>query len=649
MMQQNSGELHVHQIVTLLRRRRGFIFLCMIAGAALAYGVGTIIPPRYTAKAQILRETELRDGVEVADEAAVDTLVELLLSPSHLRGLAASFADDPLPDSAEKMPDFEALLEKLNVFKERRSRLIGVTFVSTDPALSAEVANRAVGLYLSGVAEHEDAVRSETLEALTASLADAHKTLVEAESALRAHRVAYGVTDETRRDEAAVQIADLNTQLRISRSELADVEARGAPTEPRVADAPSDGGTGGRPPENVLLSSVTEAHAGTAPAPRNGPEVILARQAAVYRARIDEIEGRLATLRKASQEAGDADVRLQELEREAHAAGQVYETLLRKTAELTDSPPVRAPVRIVSHAVPPERPSSPNPVLFIFPALMASGLLSGLGAIMLERMDQRLRSERDVQEALGVPCIGLTPRLRRRRKTPPGELLPKDPFNGYTEAIRGIVAAAARFDRREGRPVVHLFTGSATGVGTTTTAIGFAVYAARLRRRVLLIDLDFRNPSVMRTLGEAVDANSARSPDPAAEGYVIAAAPELGIDVMPAPRLDVDPLEILSRQEFHDLLGRLRRIYDVIVIDSAPVAAATETRLLSLAADQVIFAVEWGVTEAPEAREGIRKLRAARPGETVPISVAVTQVNMRLHQRRRYGASAQAPEEGAAA
>ncbi|MGM0585901.1 MAG: GumC family protein [Pseudomonadota bacterium] len=645
MMHRGAGELHLQQVVTLLRRRRGLILTSMIGGAALAFAGAMLLPPRYTAKAQLLHETELRDGVEVVDETAVDTLVELLLSPNHLRRLAASLAEAPAqagdaPAAAgapPQTPDFEALEANLSVFKERRSRLIGVTYVSNDPALAAEVANRAVSLHLSGVAERQDAARAQTLEALAAALSDARETLVRSEEALRAHRVAYGATDKARRDEVSLQIAELNRELRISRSQLAEAEARRALAMSSEAGLPAGDGAEG----NLLLSSADDA---PAPAEPRAGTTRLAEEAAVFRARIDEIEARLATLRDASEAAGEAEVRLQELEREARAAGQVYESLLRRNAELAGSSPGRAPVRIVSRAEPPERPSSPSPALFIFPALLASGLISGLGAVALERMDQRLRSERDVQEALGAPCIGLVPRLRLRRRSPARDLLPEDPYNAYTEAIRAIVAAAAHLERRDSRPVVHLFTGSAEGAGSTTLAIGFAIYAARLRRRVLLMDLDFRRPRVMHVLRDAVEADAATAPEPSAPDYLVAPAPELGIDLMPAPRLAADPLEIISRQEFRDLMARLRETYDCIVIDSAPVATATETRLLSLSADEVILCVKWGVTEAAEAGEAMRRLRAARPGAEPPVSVAVTQVNMRVHTRRRYGSPAKAPE-----
>lgn len=642
MMRRSSGELHLRQIVTLLKRRRGFIFTSMIVGAALAAAAAALLPPRYTAKAQILREAELRDGVEAADDAAVDTLVELLLSPNHLRRLAASLAETPAGTGAA--PDFETLSKNLNVFKERRSRLIGITYVSTDPAVAAEVANRAVRLHLDNVANREAALRAKTLEALKASLDAAREELVRSEDALRAHRIAFGVSDAARRDDAARQIAELNAQLRISRSKLAEAEARLDRSARRAA-----AGSPAEPPEGLRLSAMTDAAGPIAPTPAQLHREAdrLTQDVAVHRARIEEIESRLATLRSASESAGAAETRLRELEREARAAGQLYENLLRRTAELRSSPPARAPVRIVTKASPPERPSSPSPVLFIFPALLASGLLSGLGAVVLERLDERLRSERDAQEELGAPCIGLVPRLRLRRKMPAGAILPADPFDPYTEAIRGIVAAAARLDRQEGRPVVHLFTGSAEGDGATTTAICFALYAARLRRKVLLMDLDFRRPSVMRALRDAADPDSARAAD-SSEDYLIVPAPDLGIDVMPAPRSKADPLELLSRQEFHDLMTRLREAYDCIVIDSAPAAKATETRQLSLAADHVIFAVRWGVTEASDARAGLRNLRAARPDGSAPVSVVITQVNMRLHRRRRYGASAVAlaPEEG---
>jgi uncharacterized protein involved in exopolysaccharide biosynthesis len=83
------------------------------------------------------------------------------------------------------------------------------------------------------------------------------------------------------------------------------------------------------------------------------------------------------------------DQRLQGLEREAVAKGQLYHTLLRRQQELRDEQAIIEPdAHILSLAVIPDRPSSPNPFLFILPAFLLFLICGSLLSVLLERLDQ---------------------------------------------------------------------------------------------------------------------------------------------------------------------------------------------------------------------------------------------------------------------
>ena len=81
---------------------------------------------------------------------------------------------------------------------------------------------------------------------------------------------------------------------------------------------------------------------------------------------------------------------------------------------------------------------------------------------------------------------------RKRIGLPPHQLIPQD--ERYTEAIRSVVAAALQLANPQRSTKTLLVTSSVPGEGKTTLAISFAAYAARIQRRVLLIDLSFRTP-----------------------------------------------------------------------------------------------------------------------------------------------------------
>jgi uncharacterized protein involved in exopolysaccharide biosynthesis len=146
------------------------------------------------------------------------------------------------------------------------------------------------------------------------------------------------------------------------------------------------------------------------------------------------IQQRIATL-----QGGGAAAHLRELERELASTRRLYESLLQREEELHEQRESLSPnVRILSLASPPDRPSSPNPLLFVLPALMVFSISGSLIAVLRERMDDTVRSEGDIGDALGIPCLGLVPRLRRTGGMRPHQHLLEKLFTPYTESIRSI-------------------------------------------------------------------------------------------------------------------------------------------------------------------------------------------------------------------
>src|SRR5690606_10351295 len=81
-------------------------------------------------------------------------------------------------------------------------------------------------------------------------------------------------------------------------------------------------------------------------------------------------------------------------------------------------------------------------ILFVLPALVAFGIGGGMTALALEHFDRRVRSERDVEEKVGISCVGLVPAIRSFRRSRIRCALIDKPFNIYAEAIRSVVATA---------------------------------------------------------------------------------------------------------------------------------------------------------------------------------------------------------------
>jgi len=615
--QQATG-LHLRQLINLLRRRWKLIITAVGVAVGLAGTIWLSFPPRYTATAQFIVDPPRGSSgagepsvAGVLDDAAVQTHVAALISQSHLQRVFDSIVAERGPGPKEKRSvlgvqefSIETFTDRINAFRDTRSRMIGITYTSTDPAFAAAVANRSMELYLATLTDRNLADRNDALRSLSKRIPLVRAEVVRADAALQSYRIKHGFTEASRTDAVDQQLVDLNRQLAVARSDLAERHAR--PTTLRID-------------QTTNQSQLTE-------------------ESSTLETRVQNLERRIAILQDASTEVREPEARLRELQREATTFAQLYDGLVQRQKAILEGGNGQPDVRVLSSASIPSLPSSLNPLLFIPPAMVLALIGAGLLAILLEQLDGTLRTERDVTDALGISCIGVIPQFSRRRTLRPHQLIPQD--ERYTEAIRSVVAAALQLVNPQKSAKTFLVTSSVPGEGKTTLAISFAVYAARIQRRVLLIALSFRHPSIASELGEPADGGILHVLQGRPLAELIRAAPGLGFDYLPLSRDSADPVATLASERVPKLLRQLEGSYDCVVIDSAPLLSATEARLLASMVDKVLFAVKWGSTPREVAQNALGLLRrSAFGGDDLrdAITAVITQVDLEKHARYRYG------------
>jgi polysaccharide biosynthesis transport protein len=335
-------------------------------------------------------------------------------------------------------------------------------------------------------------------------------------------------------------------------------------------------------------------------------------------------------------------VQLRDFERAAISIRQVYENLLQRREQLTEHQEMMAPdVRILSLAAPPDHPTSPNPLLFIPPALIVFLIGGGLFAVTRDRLDQGLRSSQAVNETLAIPCVGLVPRIRPKERMRPHQHLLARPFSAYAEAVRSVLAGLSLV-AQGGMPHVVLVTSSVPREGKTTLAASLSVHASLLGHRTILVNVDWRSPGIWREIGAKAGSGASR---PCSRNDLsltaVESVPGLGIDFLPLNSSPANPLLPFARGDLPRLLNRLRLNYDCIVIDSPPLLAVTEARLLAAMADKILFVVKWGSTRSDVAQNALRLLHdvCLFGGKNYHdiVSGIVTQVDLNKHAKYRYG------------
>ena len=244
------------------------------------------------------------------------------------------------------------------------------------------------------------------------------------------------------------------------------------------------------------------------------------------------------------------------------------------------------------------------------------GLLSGvLIAIILNRLDNRVRSKRQIEELLDLPVIAEVPTIGRSQQPEHEIVSQREPRSRFAEQYRSLASALgyARRSRRTAGQVV-LVTSPGPSEGKTTTVANLGAMLAESGQSVLLINCDFRKPKLHQM---ALVEYEPQSVTPTSIDGV-----SLISNVVPDGKSL--PTEIIAAQR--SVIAKAKPLYDVVVIDTAPLLATNDAVDLLDLADDVVLVVRAGKTTthgADRAAEMLDRRRAHVLG------VAITDVNAR--------------------
>lgn len=254
---------------------------------------------------------------------------------------------------------------------------------------------------------------------------------------------------------------------------------------------------------------------------------------------------------------------------------------------------------VVSPAVLPDRPISPNlprNVAFAF----AAGLLLALGiAFLLNYLDQSIKTDDELTERLGLIPIGhiafLPPGKGRR-----AELFTLGGQSPASEAYKAL-RTGLLFSTIDQELKTIVVTSAGPGEGKSRTAANLAVVLAGAGHKTLLIDADLRRPSMHKVFGRIRNVGlSNLILQDVSENEAITAvdqAPNLWLLTSGPP--PPNPSELLGSGRMRELMARLRLSFTYVILDTPPVNAVTDAPILASAANGTILVVEQGRTTFP--------------------------------------------------
>ena len=551
-----------------------------------------------------------------------------------------------------------AVRDALRVLPVKYSHVLEVSFTAPDPLVAAAAVNNAMDIYIKDqFGAKAGAVRraTEWLNQRAAALrAEVRAQEDKIAAYLAEHRFAQGMHAGL----AAERITHLNEDLIKARADLAAAEARldvargRAGAAAQAAIAPSMMPLRTKQEEataryQALSATLGGAHPEGESARRQMEAARQAIEAEVARVvtateqdrraaaeRVTTLEENLRQARTEADEEAKARIPLNAMERDADASRQQLQSVLERIQQTAQQHALEtSEAHEISLALPPREPSWPRPARMMGASVGAGAVLGMLLIWLLNLTDSTLHGGEDVRGLTDRPCFALVPELRRRDL---GAIKIEDyavrrPMTAFAEQIRAVRAGLWMGAER---PRVVAVTAARAAEGKSVLSISLARSTALGGEKVLLIDCDMRNPA----LGRALRAEDGPGLSDLLRGAatlrdVLHADPSGGMHFIPAGQVRPDAVGLFMGTEMARLLADARREYALVVLDTPPVQAITEARVLAMIADVAVLCVRWRYTPGAVVRYALDLLEDAHAHVA---GIVLTRVDPRAHVRSGY-------------
>ena len=249
------------------------------------------------------------------------------------------------------------------------------------------------------------------------------------------------------------------------------------------------------------------------------------------------------------------------------------------------------------------------------------GLLTGIGlAVLLERLDRRIRTHADAEGGFGVPVLADVPVLTSKEQRTHEVLSAAKPLSPTAEAYRAVrssllfqralavetngqhapgsnggdgATGGADTDRES---LVVMVTSAAPKDGKTTSSANLATVFAEAGASVLVLNCDFRRPMIHEYFGVSDEPRRLH------QGTVPGVKVVSNVTTDPDP----NPARVIAQQRH--LVSVAREKFDVVILDTAPLLSANDALEMANEADFVVVVARAGWTKVPAARRAMEML-----------------------------------------
>ncbi|MEM7641574.1 MAG: polysaccharide biosynthesis tyrosine autokinase [Pseudomonadota bacterium] len=573
-------------------------------------------------------------GMEIGDEAEPPGLGS---NPTPIQS-AAMTGRTALGDQTDYV---NQLRQGLAVRQVGRSNVLSIRYTSTDRLLAAAVPNALIDIYLEDQVDRQFELVGRVTSGLETRLGEMRARLEASERATIAFRTQSLSDGFVSREQLDRQLGDLAARLSEATVSHSELKAELDGLNRLIADqgAVATAGLFASPIIDGLRQELADLRRrADRLLVQFGPDIPQLADALEEIARVEStlteevlrlrddkaklvelsdagrlaLASQMAALEGRAIEQAQREVTLTQLQREQDAARMVYRSFLDRFNETRESGDLQeSDAQVIDYAVPPPAPVAPNKKLTVALGGVAGGFLGLALAFLHAFTDSRLRSLDRLQPLMRGADLVLMPRIPRglRRQDPLAVAMnrPKSPL---AESLRTLRSQLLLSTGQNVGSVVS-FVSTRPGAGKTTTSINMGRLLAKMGLSCVIIDADQRRGNVAKTLRlptspDLVDVMSgnatlsgALQKDRATNLFVL------------TTRIDeADPSGALLSRRLSEIVEGLKRRFDVVIIDTAPLLPVADALPAARLSDQVVMMLPYGSSE-DDIRTGCRTLERA--------------------------------------
>jgi succinoglycan biosynthesis transport protein ExoP len=589
---------------------------------------------------------------------AISTIKQLIVS-------MFSSSSGPLTEEQVRRAAELVFQDQLEVAIIKDTHIISIQFTSDDPQKTARITDKIANEYVNAQLDARYETARRATEWLGAKIKELQDRVAVSEQKVEEYRNAANLLEGREGRLITQQVTDVNTQLVQATAQRAEAdvhlqqarqalqsgnlgtvaEALASPIvqqlliqetdiERRVAELSES--LGPRHPEMIAAKAQIQDLRNRINVEVNKILKRLENDAAVARAREVSLSSSAAKLEARVAESNRAAIPLNALERRAEADRVLLKSFMDRSEEIAaqaDKDSQAPDVRIVGQASVPIQPSFPQMPLIGAIAIVLGGMIAALIVLVTDRAGSVFRSSEEVKAETGLMVLGLLPFVRKARNA---TQLADERFSLYGEAVRSVDIGLQSYAPHDPRQVI-VITSSLPNEGKTTLALSLATARARSGQDVLLIEADYRKPTIHSLVGGPkrpglIDVlNGRNSLSEAAHS-----TREPRLYVVPAGGVLMDPLSPKKLHFLREQLDAYAANYQTVVVDTSPIMVTAEALALASLADLMVLAIRWGKTRRDVVSHVLDRLSAHGIKSVVSV---VTMVDSKKHAGLGYGDS----------